>query len=90
MEKHLKSFVVAFLSVPDLGDGDAAAQLDGLNTLRLSGAKWWNLNCQRQDEYSYYSWFKQIHVYNCDPARGHWPLAHEDKGAEATKGSYGL
>jgi hypothetical protein len=34
---HLKSFVLSLFLVPDLSIGDAAAQLDGLNSMGLIG-----------------------------------------------------
>jgi hypothetical protein len=67
----LKSFVLAlFLCVPDLRVGDAAAQLDELNTMGLIGPQGSKgqvaaLNCQRQGDCSYYNGQgRQNNIYN--------------------------
>ena len=66
---HLKSFVLALFLVPDLRDGDAAAQLDELNSMGLIWPRVYKghvaaLNSQRQGDSIYYNGqHKQNNVY---------------------------
>jgi hypothetical protein len=73
---HLKSFVLALFLVPDLSIGDAAAQLDKLNSMGLIGPRGNKgqvaaLNHQRQGDPSYYNGQRrQNNVYNNIPRNG--------------------
>jgi hypothetical protein len=73
---HLKGFVLSLFLVPDLSIGDAAAQLDELNSMGLIGFQGNKgqvaaLNHQRQSDPSYYNGQRrQNNVYNNIPGNG--------------------
>jgi hypothetical protein len=73
---HLKGFVLSLFLVPDLSIGDAAVQLDNLNSMGLIGfrgnkVQMAALNLQRQSDPSYYNGQgRQNNVYNNIPSNG--------------------